>query len=88
MQKVAGHKPVPPAVQGRMGISVEGQKIIAESNDFSACFDGDALVSLKSRDGDIEFLHPESPDTPLDVFFMDRSTLGKDKHQECVVKQP
>jgi len=77
------------AVEGefRMKISVEDQKTIVKSDKFTACFDGDALVSLKSRDGGVEFLHPEAPDAPIDVFFMDRSTLGKDRHQECIVKQ-
>ncbi len=70
-----------------MKLSVEGRRIMVESEEFNAVFDGAALVSLRSKDGDVEFLHTEAPDVPLDVFFLGNATLGKDKHEECHVKQ-
>ena len=69
-----------------MKILVEGQKVLVDSKQFTAVFDGAALTSLKSKD-EIEFLHPENPDVPLDVLFADYSTLGKDKREKCVVTQ-
>ena len=69
-----------------MKISVEGQKILVESKQFTAVFDGATLMSLKSKD-ETEFLHPENPDVPLDVLFADYSTLGKDKREKCAVTQ-
>jgi len=70
-----------------MRILVEGQKIMVESDTFSARFDGAALVSLRSSNDDAEFLHPDAPDVPVDVFFTGRATLGKDKHEQCTVTQ-
>lgn len=70
-----------------MRISVEDRKIMVESKKFNASFDGAALVSLRSKDSGVEFLHPEAPDVPLDVFFMNNATLGQDKHEECTVTQ-
>ncbi len=70
-----------------MGISVEGRKIIVDSKEYTATFDGAALISLKSKDGGVEFLCTEGPDVPLDVFFLGHATLGKDKHEECIVTQ-
>jgi hypothetical protein len=69
-----------------MKILVEGQKVLVDSEKFTAVFDGATLTSLKSKD-EIEFLHPENPDVPLDVLFADYSTLGKDKREKCVVTQ-
>ena len=70
-----------------MGISVEGRKIVVDSKEYIATFDGAALTSLKSKNGGGEFLHQEGPDVPLDVFFLGHATLGKDKHEECTVTQ-
>jgi hypothetical protein len=69
-----------------MKILVEGQKVLVDSEKFTAVFDGAALTSLKSKD-EIEFLHPENPDVPLDVLFADYSTLGKDKREKYIVTQ-
>ena len=81
--------PSQPTVQGEpmMRVSVEGQKTVIQSNTFTARFDGAALSSLRARDGDVEFLHSEPPGVPVDVLFMNMSTLGKDKHEECTITQ-
>jgi hypothetical protein len=70
-----------------MKISVEDTKIAVESQEFNATFEGAALTSLKSKSGDVEFLHPEYPDVPLDIFFVNHGTLGKDKHEKLTVTQ-
>ena len=70
-----------------MMISVEENIITVNSKRFTAVFNGAAITSLRAKDGNVEFIHPEAPNIPLDVLFADNSTLGRDKHEEYIARK-
>jgi putative NIF3 family GTP cyclohydrolase 1 type 2 len=67
-------------------VTVEGQKTTVRTPRLTAVFDGPALVSVKMNDGGQEFIHPELPDAPVDLFYLNGNTLGQDKHQQVTVQ--
>ncbi len=77
-----------PAVLGaEPGVSVDGDKLTVRTATAEAVFNGMAIVSLTSADGKVQFAGPEPPAHGVDLFYLNGSNLGQDKHQQVSVRQ-
>jgi hypothetical protein len=74
------------AKQASMGIRVEGQKLIAESRNFTAEFTGASLTSLIDLKRKIQFCRRDESAFPIELFFVDEDVLKQDKKQKIEVK--
>lgn len=69
-----------------MKISVEGQKLFVESENFAAEFTGALLTSVIDRRDQAQFCRGDDSVFPLELFFVSENVVKEDKKQEIEVK--
>ena len=62
-----------------MKISVEGQKIFVESDNFTAEFSGALLTSVIDRGGQAQFCRGDDSVFPVELFFVNRDVVKEDR---------
>ena len=68
-------------------LKVEENRLTVTARAFSAVFEGPRLVSLKSRDGDVEFLRRDDTAYPLELVYANTDRLREDKGQRVEARQ-
>ena len=77
---------VPAATPTEPRLQVEGQKLVVESRTFRAEFDGASLVTVRSSDGNTEFLRLDTNSFPVELVYANNDRLRQDKGEVVAVK--
>ncbi len=77
----------PAGLQAPLGLTVEGQRLMARAPRFTAEFEGATLVSVRSHEGaGVEFCRRDAELFPVELLYVNNDRLRQDKHQQIQVK--